>query len=264
MANRPIISCKHLYNQMNPQQTTQLPTVTHTTNRITAILIGINIAMFILAIIVDFRHTDFNPSPFQFLSPSMVSLYNLGATGTIPLLEDQRWWTLIAAGFLHGGLLHLVFNMIAVHQLAPLVIVLFGVNRAIILYTLGSVGGYLLSCVGEIQYTIGASAALCSLIGALLYYGKSRGDNLGRAIFNHIGGWVISIAVVGFLIPGINNWGHGGGLLSGLLLGYIFGSNDSGRETSGHRVGAAICVIGSCLALLWSCFNGAVLLFVLK
>ena len=69
--------------------------------------------------------------------------------------------------------------------------------------------------------TIGASAALCGLIGAALYYGKSRGGTFGQAIYKHTSGWVIGLFFIG-LMPGINNWGHGGGLVAGIGTGYLF------------------------------------------
>jgi rhomboid protease GluP len=134
--------------------------------------IAVNIAMFILSIVIDPRQSSLNFSPFNFLSPSNQSLLVLGSTGTIPVFQLHRWWSLIAANYLHGGLLHIVFNMLAFRQLAPLVIQEFGTNRTIILYTLGGVVGFFISTLAGVRFTIGASAAICCLIGTLLYYGK--------------------------------------------------------------------------------------------
>lgn len=223
-------------------------------------LIAINIVMFILSIVIDPRLGSLNFSPFNFLSPSNQSLLVLGSTGTIPVFQLHRWWSLMAANYLHGGLLHIVFNMIAIRQLAPLVIREFGINRTIILYTLGGVVGFTLSTLAGVRFTIGASAALCSLIGALLYYGKSRGGVYGQDIFSQIGGWAIGIGIFGFLVPGINNWGHGGGMLAGALLGYLLGYSEKKRERFSHKVLAMICLAATCLILLWSCVNGILLL----
>jgi rhomboid protease GluP len=223
-------------------------------------IIAVNVIMFILSIIIDPKLGSFNFSPFQFLSPSDQSLEELGATGTYPVFQLHRWWSLLAANYLHGGLLHIVFNMLAFRQLAPLVIREFGINRTIILYTLGGIGGFFLSSIAGVQFTIGASAALCSLIGALLYYGKSRGGVYGQNIFSQIGGWAIAIGVFGLLVPGINNWGHGGGMLAGALLGYLVGYTDKKREKFGHKVLAMICLAATSLILLWSCLNGVLFL----
>lgn len=227
-------------------------------DRLVTTLITANVIMFILSIAIDPRFTGGNP--FQFLTPSNQSLLVLGSTGTQPLFQLHRWWTLVAAGFLHGGLLHLVFNMLALRQLAPLLVLEFGTNRTIILYTLGGAGGFLISSLAGVHYTIGASAAICSLIGAILYYGKSRGGIYGKNIFSQIGGWALGIAAFGFFIPGINNWGHGGGMALGALLAYLLGYREKKQETFTHRVLATGCVIGTGLILAWSCLNGILFL----
>ncbi len=227
-------------------------------NRQVTTLITVNVVMFILSIAIDPRLSSFNP--FEFLSPTNESLLVLGSTGTLPLFHLQRWWSLVAAGFLHGGLLHLVFNMLALRQLAPLMILEFGSNRTIILYTLGGIGGFLISSLAGVSFTIGASAAICSLIGALLYYGKSRGGVYGKNIFSQIGGWALGIALFGFLVPGINNWGHGGGMAVGALLAYLLGYREKKRETFSHKVLAMGCVVGTGLILAWSCLNGILFL----
>jgi rhomboid protease GluP len=103
-----------------------------------------------------------------------------------------------------------------------------------------------------IGFTIGASAAVCSLIGAALYFGKSRGGSYGMAIYRQVGTWVVMLFIFGFLVPGINNWGHGGGLVFGALLGYLLGYEESKRERLPHRVLGALCLFVTVAVLLWS------------
>ncbi|MFT5729055.1 MAG: rhomboid protease GluP [Desulforhopalus sp.] len=230
-------------------------------DQLTTILIALNAIMFLISVILIPSQIGFNFSPFSFLSPSSQSLFVLGSTGSIPLFQYDRWWTLITANFLHGSALHLVFNMLAVRQLAPLVIEEFGAYRTISIYILGGVGGFAISAFAGVQLTIGASAALCSLIGALLYYGKSRGGVYGQAIFSQIGGWALGIAMFGFLVPGINNWGHGGGVVSGILLALLFGYREKRKENISHKIIAMICVVLTAMALVWSCFGAALYVF---
>lgn len=218
------------------------------------LLIAANVIMFILSILIDPRLSSF--SPFEFLAPTNQSLLILGSTGSLPLWQMGRWWSLVAAGFLHGGLLHLVFNMLALRQLAPLMLHEFGIERSIVIYSLGSIGGFLVSALAGVNLTIGASAAVCSLIGALLYYGKSRGGTYGTAIFSQIGGWAVGIALFGFLFPGINNWGHGGGMAAGALLAWLLGYREVRRESAAQRLMAKICIIATALVLAWSVLNG--------
>jgi rhomboid protease GluP len=218
------------------------------------LLIAANVVMFILSILIDPRLSSF--SPFEFLAPTNQSLLVLGSTGSLPLWQMGRWWSLVAAGFLHGGLLHLLFNMLALRQLAPLMLREFGIERTIVIYSLGSIGGFLVSALAGVKLTIGASAAICSLIGALLYYGKSRGGTYGQAVFSQIGGWAMGIALFGFLFPGINNWGHGGGMAMGALLAWLLGYREVRRETATQRLAARICIIATALVLAWSALNG--------
>ena len=105
-----------------------------------------------------------------------------------------------------------MFNMMAFNQIAPLVAKLFGTYRFFVIYTVSGIGGFAMSYVSGIPITVGASASLCGLIGAAVYYGKSRGGLFGQTVYKQIGGWAISIFAFGFLVPGINNWAHGGGL----------------------------------------------------
>ncbi|TKB06531.1 rhomboid family intramembrane serine protease [Desulforhopalus sp. IMCC35007] len=233
-------------------------------DQLVTILISLNVVMFILSVVLIPGKTGFNFSPFSFLSPSSQSLFILGSTGSIPIFQYDRWWTLLTANFLHGGILHLVFNMLAVRQLAPLVIQEFGPYRTISLYILGGIGGFAISAFAGVRLTIGASAALCSLIGALLYYGKARGGVYGQNIFSQIGGWALGIAAFGFLVPGINNWGHGGGILFGVILALLLGYKEKRRENFTHKTIAMTCVTLTVLALLWSCFNAVLFLFVAR
>lgn len=226
-------------------------------------LIIINAAVFIFSILINPRGGNFNFSPFHFLSPSNQSLLILGSTGTVPVFKLHRWWTLISANFLHGGLIHILFNMLAMRQLIPLVAMEYGMARTITIYLAGGTIGFLVSTLAGIPFTIGASASVCALIGALLYYGKSRGGVYGQTIFSQIGGWALGIAIFGFMMPGINNWGHGGGMAAGVLLGFLLGYHEKVRESFSHRIIAIVCICGTALTLLWSVING-VLYIVLR
>ena len=215
-----------------------------------------SIVMYVLSILVDLRPSAFSGHPLNFLAPSNNSLLVLGSSGTIPLFQLGRWWTLIAATYLHGSLLHIVFNMIALHQLGPLVIREFGGRRLVVLYTLTGVAGYLVSSLVGVRFTIGASASVCGLIGAMLYYGKFRGGTYGQAVFSQLGGWALGIALFGFMVPGINNWGHGGGMAAGFLLAAVLGYKEKRSEKFSDTVLAACCVVVTGLVLVWSGLNG--------
>jgi rhomboid protease GluP len=224
-------------------------------------IIYINVAMYVATLLLYPWSSGLSLNPLALLSPSNKGLILLGATGTIPIDQLGRWWTLISANYLHGGIFHILFNMIALSQIAPLVIREYGVHRMLILYTLSGAIGFFISYLAGIAFTIGASAAVCGLIGAALYYGKSRGGIYGQTIFKQIGGWALGIFLFGFLMPGINNWGHGGGICAGAALGFVLGYHERARERLYHRILAGLCIVVTVLILVWALASGMYLRF---
>jgi rhomboid protease GluP len=220
------------------------------------IIIYANVGMYVLSLLLDPLASSLSLNPFSLLSPANKSLLLLGATGTVPIDFLHRWWTLVAANYLHGGILHILFNMVALRQIAPLVLREYGPYRMVILYTLGGVIGFLVSYLAGVRFTIGASAAVCGLIGATLYYGKSRGGSYGQAIYKQIGAWALGLLLFGFLMPGVNNWAHGGGICAGVVLGFSLGYQERRSEGLIHRILAGMCVVLTLLILIWAGVSG--------
>ena len=221
-------------------------------NKVITTIITINVGMYILCLLINPRAAGLALNPITFLSPSASSLELLGATGFVPIHEYHRYWTLISANYLHGGVLHIFFNMIAFRQLASIVSREFGIYRMFAIYTLSGVFGFWISYLFDVYWTIGASAAVCGLVGATLYYGKSRGGVYGRALYKQITMWVVFLFIFGFVVPGINNWGHGGGLLAGLGFGYLLGYHEKKRENLFHKMLAGTCALVTILVLVWA------------
>lgn len=215
------------------------------------VIIVVNAAFYLLSILIDPAALGLSANPMTFLSPSDGSLFLLGATGTIPIAYG-RWWTLITASFLHGGLMHIFFNMMALRQLGPFVVDAFGSQRFFILYTWTGIAGFLLSALAGIPFTIGASAAICGLIGAILYYGKSRGGFYGEAIYRQAMGWVVGLVLFGLFLPGINNWAHGGGIVSGIAIAFLTGYHERKPERWIHRMLGMASILITAAALLWA------------
>lgn len=223
-------------------------------------IIAANVIYYLLSLLVS-RHRGFAANPLRFLSPDQTSLLLLGATGTVPVVELGRLWTLISASYLHGGLLHILFNMMALRQIGPWVSSEFGASRMFIIYTFSGVTGYLASCLAGIPFTIGASASVCGLIGALFYFGKSRGGNYGAAVSREVSGWLISLVLFGLVMPGINNWGHGGGIVGGVFLGMFLGYRERRRESFAHRLLAVLSIILTVVILLFAGYTSLVIWF---
>ncbi len=229
--------------------------------RLVKVMIGINIGIYAICLLLNPRGFGLGMNPLTFLSPSGQILELLGATGSEPIDSDQRYWTLISANYLHGGILHIFFNMVAFRQLGLLVAREFGVYRMFIIYTLGGVMGFGVSVIAAVPWTIGASASVCSLAGALLYYGKSRGGVYGRALYKQIGIWMLLLFVFGFLVPIINNWGHAGGLAAGIGLGFLLGYQERKREKIVHKLLAGGLAALTLLILGWAVLSGIYIRF---
>jgi len=162
---------------------------------------------------------------FSLLSPSSQSLFLFGASGAMPVFVFGRWWTILSAGWLHGNLLHIIFNLMWVRQLGPATGQLYGASRLVIIYTVGGAMGFLLSSIagvllpgipiiGGASFTIGASAPIFGLLGALVRYGHRTGGSLVRG---QAWSWALSLFVFGLIMPGVDNWAHAGGFAGGYL-----------------------------------------------
>lgn len=214
------------------------------------ILVGLNIALYVLSLLL------FSPSlqmlnPFNALAPSNRSLLLLGATGAVPIEHLGRWWTLVSAGYLHSSLIHIVFNMLALRQLGALIGATHGVHRMVILYAVSGVAGFAASWLAGIEFTIGASASVCGLIGAAFHYGKSRGGPFGSMVYRTVSGWIFGLALFG-LMPGINNWGHAGGLVAGIAGGWLLGYREQREAGPAVRLFSLICAGATIAILAWA------------
>ena len=224
-------------------------------------IIGVNIGIYVISLLLNPKGFALALNPLTLLSPSGQILELLGATGKIPIDAFQRYWTLVSASYLHGGILHIFFNMAAFRQLGLLVCREYGTYRMFVIYTLGGVIGFFISYLAAVPWTIGASASVCSLAGALLYYGKSRGGVYGRTLYKQIGIWVIILFIFGILIPVINNWGHGGGIAAGIALGFLLGYQERKKEGIFQKLLAVTCALITVLILGWAVLSGIYIRF---
>ena len=232
----------------------------HDGRQLIKIIIYTNVAMFLVSLLISGGGLAAGLDPFRLLSPSTRGLVALGATGTL-LVHEVGLWTLVSANYLHGGALHIFFNMMAFNQIAPLITQLYGPQRFFCIFTLSGVGGFLVSYVMGVPITVGASAALCGLIGAALYYGKDRGGIFGQAIYKQIGGWAIGIIIFGFLLPQVNNSAHIGGMVVGALCAASLGYHEKTSVSAVHRLLAAACIVITIGVLLYALIRGCLFLF---
>jgi rhomboid protease GluP len=196
-------------------------------------------------------------SLFSIGGPSQEALFRFGASGAIPVFVLGRWWTVLSAGWLHAGLLHIGFNLYWVRILAPETAELYGPSRMVILYTLSSIGGFLLSSamgafvplpfLSGAMFTVGASAPILGLLGAMVWYGRRTGSSqVGRQAWSY----AIFMIVFGFLMRGVDNWAHIGGFAGGYLGGMLL--DPTKPERGNHQVLALACLLATAAAVVAS------------
>ena len=147
--------------------------------------------------------------------------YRLGMSAPYAIYIQHEWFRLITAIFLHGGLLHIGFNMMALMQLGPALEELYGSSRYFFLYIFTGAFGFLASSFTG-HLSLGASGGLLGLVGAMLAITTKRGGAYMRDLRSRLVSSVVFLFVLGFMGMGIDNWAHGAGLAAGFALGKIF------------------------------------------
>jgi rhomboid protease GluP len=199
---------------------------------------------------------------FSLFAPSTPALFLFGASGAIPVFRLERWWTVLSAGWLHGGALHILFNMMWIRQLAPATADLYGPGRMVIIYTVAGVAGFALSSFAGAyvpgflflqggRFTVGASAPIFGLLGAIVYYGRRTGS---RAVSSQALSYALTLGFFGFVMPGVDNYAHAGGFAGGYLAGRVL--DPLTPERLDHMVMALVCLAASLLSIVVSVLHG--------
>jgi rhomboid protease GluP len=197
---------------------------------------------------------------FGLLGPSNVALFVFGATGPQLVFQYGRWWTILSASWLHAGLLHIGMNMYGIAYLGPAVADMYGPARLVIIYTAGGVAGFALSVLWGAflppipllgsgrGLTIGASACITGLLGAIYHYGHRGGSSVARS---YAANSIVMILVQGFLLQGIiNNFAHLGGFGGGYLAARLL--DPLKPERTDHVVMALACIVLSIASIVAS------------
>jgi rhomboid protease GluP len=178
---------------------------------------------------------------------------HLGASYPYMIFVRNEWWRVVTAMFLHGGLIHIGFNMSALMQLGPALEELYGSGRYFFLYVITGAFGFLASAfLGN--HSLGASGALLGLVGAMLAITTKRGGSSMRDLRSRLISSVVILFVLGFMGMGMDNTAHLAGLISGFLLGKFFEDrqpmNASERRNATLLGSFAGLVVVACFALM--------------
>jgi membrane associated rhomboid family serine protease len=161
-------------------------------------------------------------------------------------VSDGDWWRLVTAMFLHGSILHLLFNMLALYWLGTIIEQSLGTSRFLLVYFVsglaGSAGALWFS--SQFAVTVGASGAIFGLIGALLILEYlATGSLMGQAMVLIL----VNLALT-FAVPGISIGGHLGGLAGGIVATYAMMRFRFREQALGIAIAAGVGVISFALA----------------
>ncbi|HXV59777.1 MAG TPA: rhomboid family intramembrane serine protease [Vicinamibacteria bacterium] len=180
---------------------------------VTPVLVGLNVAFFAVMVL-------FGVSP---LDPDLESLWRFGANFG-PRTFAGEWWRILSSTFVHIGFFHLVLNMWALWSLGNLAERMFGSMTFLVIYLMSGIGGSVGTLLWHPHITsAGASGALFGVLGALVAFVYLGHIHVPPRIVRNLR-WVLIAVVVfnllfGFMWPRIDNAGHLGGLLVGLITG---------------------------------------------
>jgi rhomboid protease GluP len=231
----------------------------------TQLVIGACVTLWVATLLMSGAAVATSSGILSMLSPSSGILIVFGASGAYPVFDLGRWWTVLSAGWLHAGLLHIGMNMYWLYQMGPALTELFGPARTVIIYTVGGIAGFALSSFvgGFLPFlpfahphglTVGASAPLFGMIGALYHYGRT-GSSMARQMALSI---MLQAVVFGLLMPGIDNFAHLGGFAGGYVTSAFL--NPMTRERGDHMIIAMVCLVLTALSIIVSILTGLPLL----
>jgi membrane associated rhomboid family serine protease len=187
----------------------------------TFVLIAINVAVFLAEVATSSGGVGVEGS-------SLVR--NFGLFG--PFVAEGEWYRLVGGGFLHAGLTHILFNMVALYFLGRLLEPGIGTPRFLAVYVAslfgGAFGALLLS---PNTLTIGASGAIFGIFGAAFVIARGRGLN---AVASSIGFILLINLAISFGAPHISLGGHLGGLVVGVLCAFVILAGERGKLGPRH------------------------------
>ena len=150
-------------------------------------------------------------------------LLQFGALNSV-LVQNGQFWRLITAGFVHSGFLHLLFNMYSLYLIGTQLENFVGKWKFLAIYFFSMISASLMSCIlNPYTISVGASGALFGLLGALVYFGWHYRLYLGSILRNQIIPIIVLNLFLGFVVSGIDNAAHIGGLIGGFLIAMALG-----------------------------------------
>lgn len=199
-------------------------------------IIGVSILLFglsyLLPLLIPGMPRTGGSGFLEFLpAPSPYALALLGWADPQAVFSGQ-WHLLFTAIFLHGGFLHILFNLLWVRDLGAQAEALLGPRLMFLVFLVSGAFGNLVAVVwplvplslgfeGRFAPVVGASGAVFGLMGVIMAYAPKRAGFYGFGLAKQMGRWAVALILLGFLMPGISNAAHIGGFVAGWVLGKL-------------------------------------------
>ena len=196
---------------------------------VTALLLAANIAWFALTVILFGLR--------GLIQPSNETLWKMGAL--VPwLFWHGEFWRLITYGYQHGGIIHILFNMLTLSQIGPFLERQLGGRRFFAVYTLALICGGVADVLirgAAVTTIVGASGALFGLIGLGMSYAHFYGGPVGLEQRNFFLKWAVYGFLFGYYV-GADNIAHAGGFVVGAALGWLLAREQRSRRAPQERI----------------------------
>ena len=180
------------------------------------LLLAINIVLFVMMVAVDMNS---GVEGFSIMNPASQSVFDDFGGRLIPAIQHGEWWRLVTPNFIHLGLMHLMFNSMALYNVGPQVEALYGSQKFILIYLGTGIG----SNIVDFSFGVtgaGASGAIFGLIGLLAVYGHRQGGSFGNGLRRQMLIWAALGVGLGFIM-GFDNYAHIGGFIAGAAMAYV-------------------------------------------
>lgn len=170
---------------------------------------------------------------FSFVFPKLTGMF----CNTYFGIQAGQFYRVLTSMFFHGNLIHLLCNMYALYMIGPQVERYYGKRRFTFIYLVSGMLGSIFSCAFMSETTamyggsIGASGAIFGLLGSISYFSYYYRATLQDTLRNNVSPVIISNLLLSILVPGIDFFGHIGGLIGGLLASMVIGIGDKGRKS---------------------------------
>jgi rhomboid protease GluP len=191
----------------------------------TWVLLTLNILIFVASVVFSIIVLSLNGIPLGNPLTPVGGVLELMGWKNNALIYNGEYWRLLTAMFLHGGLLHIVFNGFALYVLGPEAERIYGVPRFLAIYFVAGLAGGIASYVFSPHNSVGASGAIFGLIGCLAIFFATARDMLGdvgkRQLQGMIGIILINIIIGLSASNTIDNYAHMGGLVGGAACAWL-------------------------------------------